>query len=133
MSEEEELGAKKIRLDLKKIEKLASKGLTQEQIAYSLGISPMTLSRRKQEEPELEEALARGKAKGIEEVANALFDNALGGNAASQIFYLKARSPENWKDTGRVEITGANGGPLQSISLTNEEFAAIAKSLSEEI
>lgn len=51
---------------------------------------------RKADTAEFAEAIKRGQALGIEEVANALFENAKGGNVTAQIFYLKARA--QWKD-----------------------------------
>jgi hypothetical protein len=39
-----------------------------------------------------------GRAKGLAEVSNSLFESAAGGNVTSQIFYLKNRSPDDWRD-----------------------------------
>jgi transcriptional regulator with XRE-family HTH domain len=90
------MAAKKIEIDLKEAEKLASRGLSLEQIAAAMGISARTLGSRKAESAELAEAIKRGQAQGIGTIANALFENALGGNVTAQIFYLKARA--QWKD-----------------------------------
>jgi len=95
-------------IDLEKVEELASRGLSQEQIAAALGISARTLGSRKAESAEFADAIKRGQAKGIEEIANALFANAKAGNVTAQIFFLKARA--QWKD--RHEEVGEDGdGP----------------------
>ena len=79
-------------------ERLAARGLTKEQIAYCLGFSADTLSRREKEFAGFAEAIKRGKSRGIAEVANALFESAIGGSIPGQIFFLKNRDPQNWKD-----------------------------------
>lgn len=91
-----------IAIDLAQVELFASRGLTREQIADALGISYSTLNRRSKDLEDLEAAIKRGEAKGIAKVANALFDKAVKGNTAAQIFFLKARA--GWKETNRNEI-----------------------------
>jgi DNA-binding XRE family transcriptional regulator len=95
-------------IDLKEVERLAGLGLTQEQIAISVGVSPRTLESRKAESAEFAAAIKKGQADAIQEVSNALFQNAKGGNVTAQIFFLKARA--QWKD--RHEDVGEDGeGP----------------------
>lgn len=84
---------------IKKAENLASRGLNIEQIAYSLGMHPATLHKKKSQEEhsELNEAIKRGQAAGIENVANSLYDNAtIYNNVNAQKFYLKCRA--KWKE-----------------------------------
>lgn len=92
----------KIAIDLAQVELFASRGLTREQIAAALGISYSTLNRRSKDLEDLEAAIKRGEAKGIAKVADALFNKAIKGNTAAQIFFLKARA--GWKETNRNEI-----------------------------
>ena len=87
----------KIEFDLEEVERLASFGLTLDQVALALGIAQSTLYAKKAENTEFSEAIKRGQAKGIHAVANKLFDNAMGGNVTAQLFYLKARA--QWRDT----------------------------------
>jgi hypothetical protein len=94
-------------IDLTQVEHLASRGLTLEQIALSLGIAVSTLYKRKKEELEVSEAIKRGQASGIKEVSNALFENATGGNTVAQIFYLKNRAPDDWRDVKATEHSGS--------------------------
>src|SRR5262249_8423904 len=89
--------------DVKKVEQLASRGLTQQEIADALGIGLSTLYEKKVEFEEFAEAINRGKAKGIEEIANSLYESATKAkNVAAQIFYLKARA--KWRDNDEIQI-----------------------------
>jgi len=90
---------------LKKVEDLAAHGLTKQQIALSLGIHVATLCKKRLENAELTEAIKRGEANGIKTVTNALFTAAREGNITAQIFFLKNRDPENWKDRQYVDET----------------------------
>lgn len=95
----------RIEIDLNRVTELASRGLSQEQIAAALGISRTTLQSRKAESEQFAQAIEKGRADGIETVANALFDNAKSGNVTAQIFFLKAQG--KWKD--RHEEAGEDG------------------------
>jgi hypothetical protein len=95
-----------IEIDLEEVERLASLGLTQEQIAASLGIGQTTLYKRKRESADFEGAIKRGQAKGIGAVANKLYEKAMSGDVASLIFFLKARG--GWKETVRNENVDDN-------------------------
>lgn len=81
---------------IKKAESLAANGLTKEEIADCLGISYQTLNEKTKMFPELLEAIRCGKSKGIGMMANNLVRLAKGGNAAANIFWLKARA--KWKE-----------------------------------
>ena len=99
-------------IDIKKVEKLASRGLTQEQICLSLGISVQTMITRKKADVELMEAINRGRAQGVKEITNALFESATSGNVAAQIFYLKNRAPDTWRDKVDIEVGNTLPAPL---------------------
>ena len=92
---------KKIKLDLKKVKKMASRGLTQAEIAMALGVSSSLVEKRIKNDPEFTAAYEEGKYGGLDEVANALFDEAVGGNVQAAKFYLSARA--NWSD--KVDLT----------------------------
>lgn len=89
-----------------KVEELASRGLTMEQIALCLGCCVATLYNRAGSELEVLEAIKRGRASGVQEITNALFNNALEGNTTAQIFYLKNRAPNDWKDRKDTHFSG---------------------------
>tara|TARA_Y100000310_G_scaffold101296_1_gene99291 strand:+ start:1011 stop:1355 length:345 start_codon:yes stop_codon:yes gene_type:complete len=100
----------------KKAEALAAQGLTKEQIARCLGIHYMTLNRKEKKLRKFSEAIKSGQAKGIAQVTNYLMDNAKAGNATAQIFYLKNRSPGEWRDIKAVDVS--NGGKSFEINIT---------------
>lgn len=105
------------------IQGMAREGLTQQQIANNLGISIDTLIENKKKYSEFNDALKKGKEVIDFEVENALLKRALGyeyeeetyengiltkkvkkhvpPDTTAQIFWLKNRKPNNWKD--RVE------------------------------
>ena len=105
------------------IQGMARDGLTQQQIANNLGISIDTLIENKKKYSEFNDALKKGKEVIDFEVENALLKRALGyeyeeetyengiltkkvkkhvaPDTAAQIFWLKNRKPNNWKD--RIE------------------------------
>ena len=68
------------------------------QISYCLVFSADTLSRREKDSAAFAEAIKKGKAQGIADVANALYESAMAGSIAGQIFFLKNRDPQNWRD-----------------------------------
>jgi predicted DNA-binding protein (UPF0251 family) len=103
----------RIQIDLEEVERLASLGLSQEQIAASLGISERTLRNRKADDAAFAGAIKAGQAKGIGEIANALWENAKGGNVTAQIFFLKARA--KWKD--RHEGDPEDGDDAQPVKV----------------
>ncbi len=94
-------GRKKIDIDLEQVENLASRGLGTTQIARALGVSWNTIDRNRKRSVDFEDAIKRGKAKGLAQVTNSLFTSATDGNVTAQIFYLKNQDAKTWKD--RVE------------------------------
>ena len=68
--------ANKIEFDLKDVETLASRGLTEKQVATELGVSRSTIQRRKRESESFEAAFRKGQTAGISKVKNRLFEVA---------------------------------------------------------
>ena len=95
-------GRKRIELDLEQVETLAARGLGTSQIARAMGVSWNTIDRNRKRSEDFEESIKRGKARGLAQVTNALFESATEKNSVvAQIFYLKNQDPKIWKD--RVE------------------------------
>jgi len=92
------VGRKRINIDLEQVENLASRGLGTTQIARALGVSWDTIDRNRKRSADFEDALKRGKAKGLAQVTNSLFTSATDGNVTAQIFYLKNQDAKTWKD-----------------------------------
>ena len=96
------VGRKRIELDLEQVENLAARGLGTSQIARAMGVSWNTIDRNRKRSEDFEESIKRGKARGLAQVTNALFESATEKNSVvAQIFYLKNQDPKIWKD--RVE------------------------------
>lgn len=133
---------------LLKIEGWARDGLIDEQIAHNIGIATSTLYAWKDKYREFSEALKRGKEVVDREVENALLKRALGyrivettterdevgdmvvtkkvekeviPDTTAQIFWLKNRKPEEWRDKRDVAVNGQmNVNPYEG--LTTEEL-----------
>lgn len=117
------------------LEGWARDGLTDEQIAQKMGINVATLYRYKQSYCEICEALKRGKEVVDIQVENALLKRALGydfqeerversdkdgmkivqtlkhipADVTAQIFWLKNRRPDRWRDKVPVEVNEDSG------------------------
>ena len=99
------------------LEGWAREGLTEEQIAYNIGIDRSTLYRWKEKDCNIYNALKRNKDIVDYEVENALLKSALEGNVTAQIFWLKNRKKEQWRE--RQEYT--NDNELQKLDKILEE------------
>lgn len=80
------------------LEGWARDGLTDEQIAHNVNITTTTLYDWKKRFPAISETLKKGKEIVDYEVENALFRSAMEGNTTAQIFWLKNRRPDKWRD-----------------------------------
>lgn len=115
-----------------KIEGWARDGLTDEQISANMGIDVATLYRWKKKYCEICKALKNGKEIVDRQVENALLRRALGykcrevkeeyefgelakktvttkevvPDTTAQIFWLKNRKPDEWRDKKNVDVSG---------------------------
>lgn len=107
-----------------KLEGWARDGLTDEQIAKNVGINRDTLYRWKKAHSDISDALKRGKEVIDRQVENAILSRALGytydevtfeggvetkrvrkqvvPDTTAQIFWLKNRKPEEWRDKREI-------------------------------
>lgn len=117
---------------LLKLESWARDGLTDEQIAHNIGIHPATLYEWKKNYPKINESLKTGKEVVDIQVENALLKRALGytftevkveesdngvkrtetvkevvADTTAQLFWLKNRRPDKWRDRKNFEINDA--------------------------
>lgn len=91
------------------VEGWARDGLTDEQIAHNIGIHKATFYEWRNKYPEFNDALKRSKEVADYEVENALFKKAKMGDTTAQIFWLKNRRPEKWRDKTDMTLTPSNG------------------------
>lgn len=131
-------------------ERLSVDGFVDDELAQHFGISRSTLYAWKQKHPEFREACILGKRPANKRVEAAILKRALGydvpyeitengvgangpinkvkrgvthvpGDVTAQMFWLKNREPERWKDKQELQHTGKDGGPIEISSLTPEE------------
>lgn len=121
---------------LLKIEGWARDGLTDEQIAGNMGIKRQTLYDWKKKYPVFSDTLKRGKEIVDRQVENALLKRALGyeyeevttttypdgkeeiksvvkqvvPDTTAQIFWLKNRKPDDWRDKKETTLSADGGG-----------------------
>ena len=138
------------------LEAWARNGLTDEQIAHNMGISKATLYNYKRDHLDILEALKKGKEVVDIQVENALLKRALGyqykevkteeykgkdgpvknvtttikevvPDTTAQIFWLKNRKPEVWRDKQNVELSGEVKTANPYEGLTTEELKKLIR------
>lgn len=125
-----------------KMEKLAAKGLTNDQIIAALPLSRYTFYQRLKENPYFSYCLMKHRGKAVESVENALYNNAVGFHyeeeqatasgkvvnvqkmklpeTKAQEFYLTNRVPDQWKK--KVETTHALGEGMGAITFSIKRY-----------
>ena len=147
---------------IKQAEAMSALGLTDAEMAEVFDVSVRTLHRWKLDSEEFCHALKAGKEIADERVARALYQNATGyeyretqaikvktgqyeekvelvevekhkpAETTAGIFWLKNRRRDEWRDKVDHELTGADGGPIQSqatvdvTGLSPEQLQALA-------
>ena len=133
------------------LEGWARDGLTDEQIAGNIGINTSTLYDWKNKFPKISESLKKGKEVVDIQVENALLKRALGytykettsecdengelkvtkvvtkevvPDTTAQIFWLKNRRPDLWRDKQNIEHSGQINNPFADLS--TEELRRLA-------
>lgn len=108
------------------LEGWARDGLTDEQIAKNIGITVSTFYEWKKKYSEISESLKKGKAVVDYQVENALLSSALEGNTTAQIFWLKNRRPDKWRDKQKEETDKTALDKLDSILKEIKEDAEMS-------
>lgn len=91
------------------VEGWARDGLTDDQIAHNIGIRRSTLYEWKNKHSDFADAIKRSKEVADYEVESALFKKAKMGDTTAQIFWLKNRKPDKWRDKTDTVLTPSNG------------------------
>ena len=122
---------------LDQIEQHASRGLSQQQIWHTLGISETWWYDAKQKNSEISDSFKRGQARGLAEVSNAIYEQALNGSTGAACFFLKNRDPDRWSDVKSVNAVQINVGKMTDTQLLEElrsdprVYAAITRQMPE--
>ena len=83
-------------------------------IARRLRVSRGTIHNRIADSTTLQTAIDDAREAFVDSVEAALYDNAIGGNVAAQIFIMKAHPAAKRRGWGeRTELTGKDGQPVQ--------------------
>lgn len=119
--------------------KLCLLGATDVDLAEFFNVAKSTINLWKKKHPEFSDSIKKGKIVADAEVAESLYKRAIGieytekkvrydggkeirevtkklipPDPASGIFWLKNRKRDKWRDKQDHEITGKDGGPIQS-------------------
>ena len=122
---------------LAKVEHLAARGLSQQQVCHALGFSETWWYDAKQKNSDISESFKRGQAKGLAEVSNAIYEQALNGSTGAACFFLKNRDPDRWSDVKSVNAVQINVGKMTDTQLLDElrsdprVYAAITRQMPE--
>lgn len=92
---------------LLRLQSLAMRGLSDEQVAESIGVPYRTFKRWKSKDPRIAKALGNGKEVAVAAIENALFKKAQAGDLGAMCFFLKNRDPEHWSE--HPELRGSSG------------------------
>ena len=114
---------------LEKAERAMAQGLTREQCAAALGISPSTFYLHQADNSEFSETIKRGQARGIDAVTNALFENAtVDRNVPSIIFFLKNRA--GWVDKQEIAATVDQNHIIDLTRISDDQLESIEAAFS---
>jgi hypothetical protein len=119
-------GRKPVEIDLEQLEKLASLGCTDEEIAAWFHCTPRTIEKRRKE-PAFKEALERGKAMGRISVRRAQLKLLEAGNATMAVWLGKQLLGQ--RDVTPIELTGANGSEIKFSMEAIDAIIAEAKKI----
>ena len=112
---------------LHEVEEMAGRGLTVNQIASCLGISPSTFYLKQAKFSEFSDTIKKGQAIGISKVTNKLFENAaVKGDNVAIIYYLNNRDKENWSNKHEVATTVEQKHVIDITRISDDQLSAIA-------
>jgi len=91
-----------------KIVELFEKGYTVKQVCQFIGVHPKTLRFWMSKNAPLRASIKEAKFSADDLVETALFHNAVEGDTTAQIFWLKNRQPERWREKKETHVTFEN-------------------------
>ena len=96
--------------DIEQIRTMSGYRISTDKIAIILGISKKTLERARKYDARVDDAIEKGREQAGALLHQWAYQSAQRGNVAMQIFLLKTQ--HGFRETERVELTGADGAPL---------------------
>ena len=105
---------------LEKVEHLAARGLSQQQVCHALRFSEIWWYDAKQKNSDISDSFKRGKARGLAKVSNAIYEQTLNGNRGAACFFLKNRDPDRWSDVKSVNAVQINISKMTDTQLLEE-------------
>lgn len=105
---------------------LIRQGATDREVCTELGIGVTTFWRWREEYPEFRKAVALAKDAQDDRVEASLMRVANEGNTTAQIFWLKNRRPERWRDRHETEIVVPNNSDAPALDNRDMALAALA-------
>ena len=105
---------------LKQIELQVSRGLSQQQFCHALGFSETWWYDAKQKNSDISDSFKKGQAKGLAEVSNAIYEQAMNGSTGAACFFLKNRDPDRWSDVKSVNALQINISKMTDTQLLDE-------------
>ena len=118
-----------------RVVELGEQGMSKAQMAREFGIARCTLDDWAVKFPEFSAAFTRARDlslafwedRGVEGLGLQGFNSSLYARIMS------ARFPDDYREQKTVALTGNNGGPIQSVSMTPDEFDERARRLLAEV
>lgn len=89
-------------------------GCTDKEMADFFGVCEATINNWKIDYPQFLESLKNGKENADQEIAKSLYLKAKDGDTTAMIFWLKNRRKHHWRDKQDHEVTGKDGGPIET-------------------
>lgn len=111
------------------VEDFMAEGYSKLAAAGKIGVCYMTIRNWMDAYPEFFEAVKRGEAKRAVKLEFDLLEAKTGPKVTSRIFALKNAAPDEWKDKQAHEVSGPDGGPIQTSITADDAFARLASRL----
>ncbi len=88
------------------------RGATMGTAALKFGVSRQAIYNAMEKDPRFAEKLNAARGTADDAVEAALYRNAINGNVTAQIFWLKNRRPNEWRDAHEIDLANKDGRPL---------------------
>lgn len=104
---------------------LMATGLSLTAAAAAIGFHRDTMYDWAEKYPEFSDAVKLGKGKRVHKLETDLLAAKDGPTVTSRIFALKNADPTEWREKVAAELSGPNGGPIETSVTASPELAEI--------